>query len=114
MFACIIFLTALIIVPVNRFIPAVGAIDAPDFVLFLELGFLLLASAGVTGLFLRWIGRQTGTLRQYVLLLFVLLALIALEVGIFTFVGAFMHAAIKDHTSSTSALSSKGIPSEER
>jgi len=114
MFACIFLLTLFVIIPVNRFVPGVGAIDAPDAVVFLELVFLFLASTGITGLFLRWIGRQTGTIRQHVQVLAVLLALITLEIGLFTCFGVFVHDAIKDLTIDTPALSTKGATSEAR
>ena len=87
MLACIFLLTVAVLIPVNHFVPGVDEIAALDTVFLLELTFLVLGSAGITGLFLRWARKQTGTVRQHFQVLLVSVALITLEIGIFTFLG---------------------------
>ena len=106
MLACIILLTVAVIIPVNQFVPGVGEIDAPDAVVILELAFILLVAAGITGLFLRWVRKQTGSARQRLQVLGVLVLLIALEFGIFTFFGMIIHGACKDRTTRGSRVPS--------
>ena len=94
---CIPLLLVCVIIPINRFVPGVGEIDTPDAVPILELGFLILASAGLAGLFLRWLRKQTGTARQHRQVLGVLVALIALEISIFTGFGVIVHDLMCGH-----------------
>ena len=104
MLACIILLTAAVVIPVNQFVPGVGEIDTSDAVVILELMFILLGSVGITGLSLRWLRKQIGSARQHLKVMGVLVVLIALELGIFTFWGMTIHGACRDRTTSGSRV----------
>jgi hypothetical protein len=102
--ASVFVLSISVIIPINLFVPGVGEVDAPEAVFILELVFLVLCSTGITGLFLRWVRKQTGTVRQHLQVLTILVVLIAVEIGIFTFFGMITHGACTNRTTSQSKL----------